>query len=83
MYGERMNLAAIPTFAGQDVFHVVVGAPRGSMLKLKYEPRWEAMSISRPLPLGLVFRSHRRFVPSMKGSGAAAALEIVRGAAVS
>ena len=30
-----MNLAAIPTFANDDIFHVIVEAPRGSPLKLK------------------------------------------------
>ena len=59
-----MNLAAIPAFASDDVFHVVVEAPRGSALKLKYEPQWEVMSISRPLPLGLTFLFDWGFVPS-------------------
>jgi inorganic pyrophosphatase len=63
-----VNLAAIPTFASDDVFHVVVEAPRGSTLKLKYEPRWEAMSISRPLPLGVTFPFDWGFVPSTKGA---------------
>jgi inorganic pyrophosphatase len=59
-----MNLAEIPAFASDDVYHVVIEAPRGSMLKLKYEPRWEAMSISRPLPLGVTFPFDWGFVPS-------------------
>jgi inorganic pyrophosphatase len=59
-----MNLAAIPTFAGKDVFHVVIEAPRGSTLKLKYEPKWEAMSVSRPLPLGLAYPFDWGFIPS-------------------
>jgi inorganic pyrophosphatase len=59
-----VNLAAIPTFASDDVFHVVVEAPRGSTLKLKYEPHWEAMSVSRPLPLGVTFPFDWGFVPS-------------------
>jgi len=59
-----MNLAAIPTFASDDIFHVVVEAPRGWTLKLKYEPRWEAMAIYRPLPLGVAFPFDWGFVPS-------------------
>jgi inorganic pyrophosphatase len=59
-----MNLAAIPAFASDDIFHVVVEAPRGSTLKLKYEPQWEAMSVSRPLPAGITFPFDWGFVPS-------------------
>jgi inorganic pyrophosphatase len=63
-----MNLAAIPAFASDDVFHVVVEAPRGSTLKLKYEPDWDVMSISRPLPLGLTFPFDWGFVPSTQAA---------------
>jgi len=63
-----MNLAAIPTFASDDIFHVIVEAPRGSTLKLKYEPRWEAMSVSRPLPAGVTFPFDWGFVPSTEAS---------------
>jgi hypothetical protein len=40
-----MNLAAIPALASDDVFHVVIEAPRGATLKLKYEPRWKALPV--------------------------------------
>jgi inorganic pyrophosphatase len=59
-----MNLSTIPAFASDDVYHVVVEAPRGSTLKLKYEPRWDVMSVSRPLPLGVTFPFDWGFVPS-------------------
>ena len=59
-----MNLAALPTFSSADVFHVVVESPRGSTLKLKYEAKWEAMSVSRPLPLGVVYPLDWGFIPA-------------------
>ena|ERR1043166_290672 len=62
-----MDLSSLPTFAGPDIFHVIVEAPRGSTLKLKYEPRWEAMTISRPLPIGVRFPFDWGFVPSTRG----------------
>ena len=59
-----MNLAAIPAFAAGDIVHVIVEAPRGASLKLKYEVEGQAMSVSRPLPLGVVFPLDWGFVPS-------------------
>jgi len=62
-----MDLTTIPTFAEGAIFHVVVESPRGSDVKLKYEARWQTMSISRPLPLGLRYPCDWGFVPSTKG----------------
>ena len=62
-----MNLESIPAFADGDTFHVVIESPRGSGLKLKYNPKFEAMGISRPLPAGLTFPFDWGFVPSSCG----------------
>ena len=61
-------MLTIPTFSEPGVFHVVVESPRGSALKLKYEPRWNAMTVSRPLILGLTFPFDWGFVPSTTGA---------------
>ena len=63
-----MDLTTLPTFASQDTVHVVVESPRGSALKLKYEPRWQTMSVSRPLPQGLTFPFDWGFLPSTRGA---------------
>lgn len=63
-YRESMDLSVIPAFSSGDLFHVIVESPRGSNLKLKYEPRWAALSVSRPLPLGVSFPFDWGFVPS-------------------
>jgi len=62
-----MNLLTIPAFGGPGIFHVVVESPRGSSVKLKYDPRWNAMSVSRPLVLGLTYPFDWGFVPSTLG----------------
>jgi inorganic pyrophosphatase len=61
------RLDRLPTFDQADIFHVIVESPRGSTVKLKYSPDLEVISISRPLPLGLVYPYDWGFVPSTKG----------------
>src|SRR5688572_10984820 len=63
-----MNLAALPAFVDDDTFHVVVESPRGAALKLKYQPEWDVMSVSRPLPLGVTFPFDWGFVPSTQAA---------------
>lgn len=63
-----MNPGSIPAFQRGDIFHVVVESPRGSTLKLKFDPQVEAMSISRPLPAGITFPFDWGFVPSTKAA---------------
>jgi inorganic pyrophosphatase len=48
-------------------YHVVVESPRGSLVKLKFEPSLEAFALSRPLPAGLAFPYDFGFVPSTHG----------------
>ena len=63
-----MDLSAIPAFVSEDVFRVVVETPKGSSLKLKYDPRWETMAISRPLPFGVSYPFDWGFVPSTRAA---------------
>ena len=62
-----MNLLTIPTFSAAGIFHVVVESPRGTTLKLKYDARWNAMTVSRPLILGVTFPFDWGFIPSTTG----------------
>jgi len=62
-----MSLLTIPAFVDAENFHVVIESPRGTSLKLKYDERLQAMGISRPLPIGLVFPFDWGFVPSTRG----------------
>ena len=63
-----MNLATLAAFPSRKSVHVIVESPRGSAIKLKYDPRLEAMTLSRPLPDGVVFPFDWGFVPSTRAA---------------
>ncbi|MFL5346277.1 MAG: inorganic diphosphatase [Hyalangium sp.] len=61
------DLTRLPLRDEEGAFHVVVESPRGSTVKLKYEPTLKAFTISRPLTRGLRYPYDWGFIPSTKG----------------
>jgi inorganic pyrophosphatase len=61
------DLTKLPLRGDRGAFHVVVESPRGSTVKLKYDPALGAFTISRPLARGLRYPYDWGFVPSTKG----------------
>src|SRR5947208_1534091 len=61
------DLLTLPTFADEEAFRVVVESPRGSILKLKYDPELGVITLSRPLIAGLAYPYDWGFVPSTRG----------------
>jgi inorganic pyrophosphatase len=63
-----MQLDQLPAFVRGNVFRVVVESPRASSVKLKFDPEHGAMTLSRPLTLGVTFPFDWGFVPGTKVS---------------
>jgi len=57
------RLDELASWSGQGSLHVVIETPRGSAAKLKFDPELGAMTLSRPLPLGVVYPFDFGFVP--------------------
>ncbi|MCY1074157.1 inorganic diphosphatase [Archangium lansingense] len=58
------DLTRLPLRGRDGAFHVVVESPRASTVKLKYEPKLGAFTVSRPLVHGLRYPFDWGFVPS-------------------
>jgi inorganic pyrophosphatase len=60
------SLFDLPTRDKDGALRVVVESPRGSTLKLKYEPELGAFTLSRPLVLGLAYPYDFGFIPGTR-----------------
>ncbi len=61
-----VDLIRISARDPQGAIRVVIESPRGATVKLKYDPDLGAMSVSRPLPLGLAYPFDWGFVPGTR-----------------
>jgi inorganic pyrophosphatase len=62
----RTNLARLPAHSRDGALRVVVEAPRGSGIKLKYDPKLGVFEYGRALPAGLTYPYDWGFVPGTR-----------------
>jgi len=58
----------VNAFRRDGSINVMVESPRGSAIKFKYDQNDRAMTVSRPLPLGLVFPFDWGFIPGTRAA---------------
>ena len=60
------NFAKLPTWADKQRVYVVVETPRGSRVKLEFDPKLVAFPLSKPLLAGLTYPYDWGFLPSTR-----------------
>ena len=58
------SLSNLPAYSEDGSVHAVMEAPKGSLVKLKYEIKLGAFTVAHSLPLGLSYPFDWGFVPS-------------------
>jgi inorganic pyrophosphatase len=61
------NFLDLEPYGENQQLRMVVETPRGSNIKLEYEAELRAFTVSRALPLGLVYPYDWGFIPGTKG----------------
>ena len=63
------SLSSLPAYSEDGAVNAVVEAPKGSLVKLKYEIKLGAFTVAHSLPLGLSYPFDWGFVPSTQADG--------------
>lgn len=63
-----MTLDKLPAFDDQGILRMVVESPKGSTVKVKYEPTLNAFRVKRALPQGLAYPFDWGFIPGTIGA---------------
>ena len=61
------SLISLAPFDDDGALRVVVESPRGSRMKISYDPKIRAFTISRELPLGVAYPFDWGFIPGTRG----------------
>jgi len=61
------DLTKLAPYGERGELRVIVESPRGSAIKLAYEPELRLFTVSRGLPLGVVYPYDWGFVPGTRG----------------
>jgi Inorganic pyrophosphatase len=60
------NFVDLQPYGGSFEMRMIVEMPCGSNIKLEYEPKFRAFTVSRALPLGLVYPYDWGFIPAQR-----------------